>query len=63
MDPLNRTGQSGVDPLSRNIHWSQPVINLKGRACLDLNLSLVYNLWLAAVEPSASAQSRDYNEY
>jgi YD repeat-containing protein len=50
MDPLNRTGQSGVDLLSRNIHWSQSVINLKGRAGLDLNLSLVYDslVWTKA---------------
>jgi YD repeat-containing protein len=50
LDPSNRTGQSGVDLLSENAHWGQPLINLKGRAGLDLNLSLVYNslVWTKA---------------
>ncbi|HKQ52746.1 MAG TPA: S8 family peptidase, partial [Pyrinomonadaceae bacterium] len=43
LDPLNRTGQPGVDMLSRNINWSVPVVNLPGRAGLDLGLSLTYN--------------------
>jgi YD repeat-containing protein len=39
-----------VDLLSQNAHWGQPLINLKGRAGLDLNLSLVYNslVWTRA---------------
>ncbi len=47
LGPTNRSGEPGVDLLSGNIHWAQPLVNLKGRAGLDLNLSLVYNslLW------------------
>jgi len=39
-----------VDLLSQNAHWGQPLINLKGRAGLDLNLSLTYNslVWTKA---------------
>ncbi len=50
VDPSNRTGQSGMDLLSENAHWGQPLINLKGRAGLDLSLSLVYNslVWTKA---------------
>lgn len=43
LDPMNRTGGSGEDPLSRNYNWSAPLINLPGRAGLDLGLSLSYN--------------------
>ena len=42
-DPMNRTGGSGEDPLSRNFNWSVPLANLSGRAGLDLGLSLSYN--------------------
>ncbi|HEY0380275.1 MAG TPA: S8 family serine peptidase [Pyrinomonadaceae bacterium] len=50
LDPLNRTGRSGVDMLSRNINWSLPLLNLAGRAGLDLGLSLSYNslVWTRA---------------
>src|SRR6267154_2782615 len=50
LEPTNRTGEAGVDLLSRNIHWAEPLINLKGRAGFDLNLSLVYNslVWTKA---------------
>jgi YD repeat-containing protein len=49
-DPSNRTGEPGVDLLSQNTRWAQPLINLKGRADLDLKLSLVYNslVWTKA---------------
>jgi RHS repeat-associated protein len=52
MRPINRTGRddsdssgsgSGVKLGSRNFNWSLPVVNLIGRAGMDLNLSLVYN--------------------
>ncbi|HEX8500465.1 MAG TPA: S8 family serine peptidase [Pyrinomonadaceae bacterium] len=43
LDPDNRTGGQGVDPLSRNFNWSAPVVGLPGRAGLDLGLSLSYN--------------------
>jgi YD repeat-containing protein len=42
-EPTNRTGAEGVDLLSRNANWSLPVLDLKGRAGLDLSLSLSYN--------------------
>jgi YD repeat-containing protein len=32
-----------VDPLSRNHNWSLPLVNLPGRAGLDLGLALTYN--------------------
>jgi len=43
LDPLNRTGGSGEDPLSRNYNWTMPLVSLPGRAGLDLGLSLSYN--------------------
>lgn len=43
LDPSNRTGVGGVDPLSRNFNWSLPVVSLPGRAGFDLDLSLTYN--------------------
>ena len=50
LDPSNRTGERGVDLLSQNTRWAQPLINLQGRAGLDLKLSLVYNslVWTKA---------------
>src|SRR5262249_11958038 len=43
LDPLNRTGGNGENPLSRNFAWSVPLLSLPGRAGLDLGLSLSYN--------------------
>jgi YD repeat-containing protein len=43
VDPINRTGESGVDLLSGNVNWNLPILGLKGRAGLDLGLSLSYN--------------------
>jgi hypothetical protein len=43
LEPRNGTGQADVDLLSGNFQWSKPVVELKGRAGLDLKLSLVYN--------------------
>ena len=43
LDPGNRTGGGGENPLSRNYNWSVPLIGLPGRADLDLGLSLNYN--------------------
>ena len=50
LDPSNRTGEAGVDLFSQNAHWAQPLINLQGRAGLDLKLSLVYDslVWTKA---------------
>ncbi len=41
--PINETGNAGVDLGSRNFNWGLPLLNLPGRAGLDLNLTLVYN--------------------
>jgi thermitase len=48
IDPINRTGIEGVDLLSRNANWSLPIVGLKGRAGLDLDLALNYNslVWM-----------------
>jgi YD repeat-containing protein len=43
LDPANRTGGSGEDPLSRNFNWSTALVGLPGRAGLDLGLWLTYN--------------------
>ena len=43
LDPMNRTGTGGEDPLSRNFNWTLPLVNLPGRAGMDLSLSLSYN--------------------
>jgi YD repeat-containing protein len=43
LDPDNRTGGGGADPLSRNFNFSVPLLSLPGRAGLDLGLSLSYN--------------------
>ncbi len=41
--PVNETGQPGVDLGSRNFNWSLPLVELPGRAGLDLDLTLYYN--------------------
>jgi RHS repeat-associated protein len=41
--PANETGQQGVDLGSRNFNWSLSLLQLSGRAGLDLNLTLFYN--------------------
>lgn len=41
--PSNDTGEEGVDLGSRNFNWSLNLLNLSGRAGLDLNLTLYYN--------------------
>lgn len=43
LDPDNRAGGGGADPLSRNFSFSVPIVSLPGRAGLDLGLSLSYN--------------------
>src|SRR5262249_36680257 len=41
LDPINETGDES--PLSRNINWKLPLVNLPGRSGLDLGLTLSYN--------------------
>jgi YD repeat-containing protein len=50
IDPLNGTGGGGENPLSQNFNWNVPLVNLPGRAGLDLNLALSYNslVWTKA---------------
>jgi YD repeat-containing protein len=43
IDQRNRVGRPGEDLLSRNYNWSEPVVNLPGRAGMNLNLALVLN--------------------
>ncbi len=43
LDPLNGTGGGGENPLSQNFNWNLPLVNLPGRAGLDLYLALSYN--------------------
>jgi YD repeat-containing protein len=43
LDPLNQTGGSGENPLSRNFNWTTSVVSLPGRAGMNLNLALSYN--------------------
>lgn len=43
LDPMNETGGGGENPLSRNFNWNLPLVNLPGRAGLNLGLTLSYN--------------------
>lgn len=43
LDPINQTGGSGENPLSRNFNWTLPLVSLPGRAGMNLKLSLSYN--------------------
>src|SRR6185369_11119412 len=43
LDPMNETGGAGENPLSRNFNWTLPLVNLPGRAGMDLGLTLSYN--------------------
>jgi hypothetical protein len=43
LDAANRTGTGGEDLLSGNYNWTLPLVNLRGRAGLDLGLALSYN--------------------
>src|SRR5829696_9028146 len=43
LDPMNETGGGGENPLSRNFNWNLPLVNLPGRAGMDLGLTLSYN--------------------
>lgn len=41
--PLNETGRHGETLGSRNFNWDLPLVGLRGRAGLDLSLTLYYN--------------------
>ena len=42
-EPENETGEAGVDLGSRNFNWGIPLVQLAGRAGLDLGVGLYYN--------------------
>ena len=56
LDPLNGTGAGGENPLSRNFNWNLPLLNLSGRAGLNLGLTLSYNslVWTKRVPSGIS---------
>lgn len=56
----NETGQPGEDLGSRNFNWSTPLVGLKGRAGLDLALSLVYNSLVWTKEGSTMRFNADH---
>ncbi|MEK6278780.1 MAG: S8 family serine peptidase [Acidobacteriota bacterium] len=58
--PRNETGQSGEDLGSRNFNWSQPLVNLPGRAGMDLNLALTYNSLVWAKDGSNIKYNADF---
>src|SRR6185369_5013109 len=41
--PINETGQPVVDLGSQNYNWSLPLLSLRGRSGMDLDLTLYYN--------------------
>jgi hypothetical protein len=43
LDPRNRKGAAGEDLFSRNFNWGLSLLNLPGRAGMDLSLGLSYN--------------------
>lgn len=59
-DPRNETGQLGEDLGSQNFNWSQPLVDLKGRAGLDLALSLTYNSLVWTKENSTIRFNADH---
>ncbi len=63
LDPLNRTGGSGEDPLSRNFNWTVPLVSLPGRAGLDLGLSLSYNSLATWTRQGSSISFDDDNGF
>jgi hypothetical protein len=59
--PENRTGQPGVDLLSRNFNWGLSLLDLPGRDGLNLSLPLSYNslsVWTKVVPPPAPSMGR-----
>jgi len=48
LDPRYRVGAPGEDLFSGNVNYSLPLVNLPGRAGLDVNITLSYNslIWM-----------------
>ncbi|HEX2270721.1 MAG TPA: hypothetical protein VHH35_14340 [Pyrinomonadaceae bacterium] len=61
LEPLNDTGDPGVNPGSQNINWSVPLVGLPGRG-LDLNLLLTYNslVWTKSADGAALMFDTDH---
>lgn len=60
-DPANQIG-GGDDPFSRNHGFSVPLVGLKGRAGLDLGLSLTYNSLIWTRDAATGAVKFDADE-
>jgi YD repeat-containing protein len=60
----NETGAGGDDPLSRDFNFTVPLLGLKGRAGLDLGLSLSYNslVWTRDAATGAVKFDADYGD-
>jgi YD repeat-containing protein len=59
LDPRNRTGGGGENPLSQNFNWNLPLVNLPGRAGMDLGLMLSYNSLVWTRNTSGNSVSFD----
>lgn len=57
--PVNNTGGPGVTLGSRNFNWSVPIVGLRGRAGLDLSISLYYNSLVWTKQGSAIQYNAD----
>ena len=58
--PANETGDPGVTLGSRNFNWSVPLVGLKGRAGLDLSVSLYYNSLVWTKQGSSIQYNADH---
>jgi RHS repeat-associated protein len=58
--PANETGDPGVTLGSRNFNWSAPLINLPGRAGLDVSISLFYNSLVWTKQGNAIEYNADH---
>ncbi|MEO7970852.1 MAG: S8 family peptidase, partial [bacterium] len=58
--PENETGDPGVKLGSRNFNWSLPLVGLKGRAGLDLSISLFYNSLVWTKQGSSIQYNADH---
>ncbi len=59
LDVRNQIGGSNENPLSQNFNWSLPLLNLPGRAGMDLGLTLSYNSLVWTKNSSANYISFD----
>ncbi|MGI8838871.1 MAG: S8 family serine peptidase [Pyrinomonadaceae bacterium] len=59
-NPANETGDPGVTLGSRNFNWSLPIVNLKGRAGLNVALTLYYNSLVWTKQGSSIQYNADH---